>query len=582
VSLAESTTNINTLFQRNSNAATVDTAGKKLRLGTHGGILSQSTSGALTIGVNVNDGILTAGGNSDDTAGEIIFNTNAAPANALTVNAVIADNVTGTVTVTKSGGGTLNLNGTNTYTGSTYLNGGITNISSNSNLGSVSTGASVYLNNATLALTGASKVILANGSTGKRDVIIGGSGATIDVANASAGLEISGVVSSADLGSGGLNKTGLGALTLSGNNTYSGGTTISAGTIAIGSNSAFGTGTLSFAPGVRIQSSDSTARTISNKLGNFTSTGTTYFGANSENPEGTGNVTFSNTDIVYLSPTNNGTYVQTFEVASGTRVTFANGFGENGNANNTTSPSTLGSTTLAKTGTGTMVLNGVSFYTGGTVVDAGTLIINAPIAYTNPSQVNSSAQVLGSSTGAVSPLPNPPVNSGGVVVGNAGTLAGTGSVSGLATASGAGSTFSPGDGSIGTLTLAGGLTAADGATFRMDLGASGSSDRIDFGASALNLQDTITFVLSVNSLTPNQVYTLFVGTGAWTGGTPTFVFDLPSGYSLDDSYGGGDGYVFDTSSTTRSLTIAVVPEPQVALLTAAGLMCLLFVRRRQT
>lgn len=582
VSLGSATTNINTLFQKNSNAATVDTAGKILRLGVQGGILTQTGAGALTIGVAANNGVLTAGGNTDNTAGEIIFNANATSLNPLTVNAVIADNGTGAVTVTKSGGGTLNLNGTNTYTGATYLNGGITNITSNSNLGSITTGATLYLNNATLAQTGSSKVVLANGGLAKRNVVIGGPGATIDVSQAAGDLEIAGVISSADTGSGGLTKTGLGTLTLSGNNTYSGGTTFSGGTIAIGSNSAFGTGTLTFAPGVRFQSADATARTVSNKLSNLATTGTTYFGANATNPGGTGNISFTNTDVVYLSTSNNGTYVQTFEVADGTRVTFANGFGENGSANNTAAPTTLGSTTLTKTGTGTMVLNGVSFYTGGTVVDAGTLIVNAPIAYTNPSQTSVSAQVLGSSTGAVSPLANPPANSGGVVVGNAGTLAGTGSVSGLATASGAGSTFSPGDGSIGMLTLAGGLTAADGATFRMDLGSLGTSDRIDFGASALNLQDTITFVLSVNSLTPNQVYTLFVGTGNWTGGAPTFVFDLPSGYSLDEGYGGGDGYIFDTSSATRSLTIAVVPEPQVALLTAAGLMCLLFVRRRQS
>jgi len=579
VSLGATTTNINTLFQKNANAATVDTAGKTLRLGTQGGILTQTGAGALTIGVAANDGVLTAGGGSDNTAGELILNTNAVAGNALTINSVIADNGTGIVTLTKSGGGTLNLNGTNTYTGATYLNGGITNISSNANLGAVATGASLYLNNATLALTGTSRIALANGSSAKRNVVIGGSGATFDVGQAAAGLEISGIISSADLGSGGLTKTGLGTLTLSGNNTYSGGTTISGGTVALGSNSAFGTGTVAITPGARIQSTDATARTVSNKLANFTATGTTYFGADSSSLSATGDITFSNTDTVYLSNSTSGTYVQTFEVAGGTRVTFANGFGELANSNNTSAPTTYGSTTLTKTGTGTMVLNGTSFYTGGTVVDAGTLIINAPIAYTNPSQTASTAQVLGSATGSINPLVGASANTGGVVLGNAGTLAGTGAVRGLTTASGADSTFSPGDGNIGTLTLAGGLTAADGATFRMDLGAGGTSDRIDFGASALSLNDTITFVLNPISITPNQVYTLFVGTGTWTGGAPTFVFDMPTGYSLDTSYGGGNGYIFDTTTGAGSLTIAVVPEPRVALLVALGLTCVVIGRR---
>lgn len=580
VNLADTTTNINTLFQKNGNAATVDTAGKTLRLGTQGGILTVSGGGALTIGVATNEGVLTAGGSSDNTAGELIFNTNAVANNALTINSVIADNGTGIVSVTKSGGGTLNLNGTNTYTGSTYLNGGTTNITNNANLGAVATGATLYLNNATLAQTSAAKVTLANGSNARRNIVIGGPGATLDVAQANGGLEVSGVISSADIGSGGLTKSGLGTLSLTGNNTYSGGTTVNAGTVALGHNNALGSGILSIGTtGVRLQSADSNARVIGNKIASFSGSGTTSFGADGNNPGATGDITFSNTDMIYLSTNSTNTYVRTFEVAGSTRVTFAGGFGENANANNTSAPTAYGSTTLTKTGTGTLVLNGVSIYTGGTVVDAGTLIINAPIAYTNPSQTAASAQVLGSATGAINPLGGAAANTGGVVLGHAGTLAGTGAVVGLTTASGANSTFSPGDGSIGTLTLAGGLTAADGATFRMDLGANGSSDLIDFGASSLNLNDTITFVLNPVNITANQVYTLFVGTGTWTGGAPTFVFDMPTGYSLDTSYGGGNGYIFDTTTGAGSLTIAVVPEPRVVLLVTIGFMVVLIGRR---
>ena len=51
-------------------------------------------------------------------------------------------------------------------------------------------------------------------------------------------------ISQAIGGAGALSKTGIGTLTLGGNNGYAGGTTVSAGTLAIGNSSALGTGTV--------------------------------------------------------------------------------------------------------------------------------------------------------------------------------------------------------------------------------------------------------------------------------------------------------------------------------------------------
>ena len=56
-----------------------------------------------------------------------------------------------------------------------------------------------------------------------------------------------------------LSKTGAGTLTLTGNNTYTGGTTLSAGTLAVGSNTALGTGALTFADGTTLQAARPTA-----------------------------------------------------------------------------------------------------------------------------------------------------------------------------------------------------------------------------------------------------------------------------------------------------------------------------------
>ncbi len=126
ITLGSVVTTIHTLTQSTSGgatAATIDLAGRTLRLAAEGGLLSQSGAGALTIGTGATPGVLTAGG-ADNTAGLItVVNSSG---NNITVNAAITDNGVGVVGVRKEGTGNLVYAGTaaNTHTGTTLVDVG--------------------------------------------------------------------------------------------------------------------------------------------------------------------------------------------------------------------------------------------------------------------------------------------------------------------------------------------------------------------------------------------------------------------------------------------------------------------------
>jgi len=191
-----------------------------------GGILVTGNVGANA--TRITGGSITSGNGQD----LIIIQNNTNAAGALTVDATI----TGAVGLTKSGGGQLILAGANDYTGATYLNNGITSISSNANLGSVSTGAAVHLNGGTLSAT--ATVALDNGGANARAVVLGNNGGTLDVA-AGQTLTVNGALS----GEGNLTKSGAGALVLSGSSTQTGGTTVTAGLVQVGVGGSGQTGT---------------------------------------------------------------------------------------------------------------------------------------------------------------------------------------------------------------------------------------------------------------------------------------------------------------------------------------------------
>ncbi len=259
--------------------------------------------------------------------GNITNNTAALAINAvgdMTISGIIGG---GSGSVTKSGAGTLTLQGLNTYTGLTRVNAGILSVAVldnggvASNIGASSNAAAnLVLGGGTLQYTGATDTInrnftLATGTTN-----------SIDVTQGSTNLTLTGASTAT---TGALRKLGNGILTLSGANLYTGLTTILAGTLAEGTSNALATG----------------AVTVNG--GTFNIAG------------------FS--DSVGAVTLTDGSILGTTGVLTGSSFTVQNGL----------ITAILGGTgNLSKTTSGTVTLSGLNTYTGSTTLSAGTLSVS--------------------------------------------------------------------------------------------------------------------------------------------------------------------------------------------------------------
>jgi len=155
----------------------------------------------------------------------------------------VLTNDAGTLSLTKTGSGTLNLSGANSYTGATTVNDGVLQISHETGLGTTAGGVSVA-SAATLDINGVAvgveALTLAGALTGTGTASYAG-GITLDTGATVGGdgdLTLSGIIADGTLTA--LTKSGLGTLTLSGTNTYTGATAINAGVINAQNNMAFG------------------------------------------------------------------------------------------------------------------------------------------------------------------------------------------------------------------------------------------------------------------------------------------------------------------------------------------------------
>lgn len=378
-------------------------------------------------------------------------------------------------------------------------------------------------------------------------------------------ITLSGAVSASGganvgLGFGLTSSTSSGVYVITGANSLNTTSSIGQGTVLVENNDAFN-GSSSISLGTSAATAGQTAalltngaHTIAQNISLAAGTGTAFnrvVGGNSaHNSEFTGAVTFAN-----------GSATVQLTAASGGRVDFSGLISDPGGSNTTVYGS------VEKIGAGVVRLTRAAgnTYRGGTTVSAGTLLL-----------MNTS----GSATGTT-----------GVTVKAGATLGGTGFASGLVTADGAAgaSRFAPGDaGAIGTLNLSGGLTAATGATFDYHINGS-SIDKVAFGGGALTLDGTVTFnFTSLGSVLTGTTYSLFTGTGTWTGNDSvglTFVFNGPGGYVLDTTYGGGKGYVWNTATHELSVQFAAtsIPEPSsfVAIFGALALGLAALRRRRR-
>jgi fibronectin-binding autotransporter adhesin len=266
---------------------------------------------------------------------------------------VIANGASATA-VAKSGTGSWELSGANTYTGATTLSAGTLVAGNNAAFGTGTltlAGGTLRADDTARTLANAVSVTASYAIGGTADLTLSGNinlGTTQRTATVSnTGVTtFSGVLSN----TAGLAKAGTGTLVLSGANTYSGTTTLSAGTLVAGSNSALGTSTLSLSGGT-LQAGGG-PRTLTNAVtvaANYTVGGT-------ENLTLSGNM-------------NLGTTTRTATVINSGITTFG------GVLSNTAG--------LTKAGTGTLVLSGANTFTGPTTVNAGILRLGAAGALPN-------------------------------------------------------------------------------------------------------------------------------------------------------------------------------------------------------
>ncbi len=339
-----------------------------------------------------------------DASGTILLGTSTltiASTGAASIGAAISGTSGG---VTQGGPGTLQLSGTNGYSGPTTISHGTLQLgvahavpSSSALVLPNTTGAKFDLNNFADTLGG-----LSGGGSSGGDITLGGASLTV-----AGGGSYGGVIS----GSGNLIKGGSGTLTLSGKSGYTGATSVAGGTLGLGVASALPTnGSLAVSTGATFD------------LAGFAQQVATLTGA--------GTVT-------------DGAAAATLTVADAQGDTFTGGL--------------TGSLNLAQAGIGSLTLAGSDSYTGTTTVSAGTLILANPSALgsSNPTTVLAGAGLDIDAVDAGSGSQTISLNGGGVE--------GTGALTGTGTSrfEGTVSLQSPTSiGGTGTLTLVGPLLAA--------------------------------------------------------------------------------------------------------------------------
>jgi len=276
-------------------------------------------------------------------------------------NAVISAALLGSAGFTKTGGGTVTLSGANTYTGKTSINAGVLSVNSIADAdGSASAlGAPANATDGTIALgdTGTLKYTGA-GHSSNRVINLstaGGGAMTLDASGPSGTFALTGGVTSAGTsGTSTLNltgsgfgsqsgviadgtapnvtavaKSGTGAWTLSGPNTYTGATTVSGGTLNLGHNLALQQSTLAMSGGTLGFAAAITAPTLGGLSGN-------------------GNISLA--------------------TAAAEPVALTVG---NNNANTNYGGTLSGGNGLTKAGTGTLTISASQGYSGPTTINGG-------------------------------------------------------------------------------------------------------------------------------------------------------------------------------------------------------------------
>ncbi|EIS1587289.1 autotransporter-associated beta strand repeat-containing protein [Salmonella enterica subsp. enterica serovar Kingston] len=411
--------------------------------------------------------------------------------------------ISGSGQVVKSGDETLTLSGANSYTGGTLISSGTLVANNVEALGSgdVTDNATLELNTGgdfDNAISGSGKVeksgddaltlsgantytggtLISDGTLVASNVEALGTGDVTD--NAVLELNTGGTFDNAISGSGQVEKSGDGTLTLSGSNTYTGGTTINDGTLIATSVDALGSGDVTDNATLELNTGGTFDNAISGS-GQVVKSGDkmlTLSGANSYSG-GTlisdGTLVASNVESLGTGDVTNNA---TLELNTG--GDFTNNIG--------------GSGQVVKSGDDALALSGANSYTGGTLISSGTLIAT-------------NVDALGS--GDVTDNATLELNTGGTFD-NA--------------ISGSGQVVKSGDKTLtlsGSNTYTGGTLISDGTLVASNVEALGTGDVTDNATLELNTRGTFDNVISGSGQvvkSGDETLTLS-GANSYTGGT---------------------------------------------------------------
>ena len=451
--------------------------------------------------------------------------------------------------LTKAGTGTLTLQGVNTYSGTTTIEGGTLALAGAGVLDSPNFQGAVFFPNdsGTFDISGTSGITIGDLSTSSSSpsnsvfVNLGTETLTLGTSN---NTTFAGVIE----GSGNLVKQRSGTLTLTNANTYIGGTTINVGTIAVSGIGTLGdTGPLALNGG----NFDITASGIDQAIGTLSGTSTNskiFLGSNmltinegsSQNFPGvisgtgaivlqggntltltnvntyTGGTTIQSASTLSLSPTGqlfptgpvtiNDT--STFNINS--NQTIGNLTGSSGShvtlGSNVLTVNEAGMTTFAgvisggpggaliKSGSGTLTLSGGNTYPGGTTINAGTLALATPgfLAASAPVTINNAGSTFDISQTAGEII--------GDLTGGAGTIVSLGGAGTVLTLGTSHSTTFSGvmqDGGLGG-GIGGGLTKQGSGKFSI-VGNQTYTGPTTVNAGNLNVNGSLTSSVTVNS-----------------------------------------------------------------------------------
>ncbi|MDP9971757.1 outer membrane autotransporter protein [Variovorax paradoxus] len=431
-------------------------------------------------------------------------------------------------------GGAMTLSGANSYTGGTFLNGGVLSVSSDANLGDAA-GA--------LSFDGGTLRTSADFASA-RAVSLGAGGGTFQ---ADANLALSSGIT----GAGGLTKTGAGTLTLSGANSFTGSTTISAGTLALA-----GAGSLA-----------DSSQVIAN--GTFDIAGVSAAGTSVRRLSGSGAVTLAGKTLTLTAAqdTFSGAIAGSgsFVLAAGTQVLTG--------TNTYTGGTTINGASTLQLGSG-----GTSGSVAGNVVNDGTFVFNRANRLDLGGDISGSGVIRQIGTGMTNLTGNSAAFAGATTV-EAGTLAvngalggsmnvlaagrlqGSGSVGGTTVAG----TVAPGN-SIGTLSVNGNFAQQAGSTYQVEVDpASTASDLLRVSGSASIASGARLQVVRTGngSFGIGTRYTVLSADGGVIG-TYNLTGDTESAFvRVTDSYDANHVYLL--AQKTRSFTEPATTPNQVAV-----------------